>query len=85
MAHYVGLKDLIERWVYTRQGVHKLLRRADFPKPDFTVNAGKTPVWFLPDIKLFEKHHPELTSREAKLRKVAGYAAANFKKKARNA
>jgi hypothetical protein len=76
---YVGLQDLVKRWVYTRQGVHKLMRRADFPQPQFTINAGKTKVWYAPDIAGYEQRHPEVTSESAKARKVGGYARAILK------
>lgn len=74
--NYVGLQDLVRRWVYSRQGVHKLMRRADFPKPQFTINSGKTKVWYAPDIQLYEDRHPEVTSESLKARKVGGYARA---------
>ena len=53
----------------------------DFPEPQFTVNAGRTKVWYLPDIELYEKAHPELKSEDAKRRKVAGYAIALTRKR----
>lgn len=76
---YLGLQDLVRRWVYTRQGVHKLMRRADFPPAAFTVNAGKTKVWTAPDIESYEQRHPEVRSESAKARKVAGYARSILK------
>jgi hypothetical protein len=76
---YVGLQDLVKRWVYTRQGVHKLTRAADFPEPQFTINTGKTRVWYAPDIELYERRHPEVTSENLKARKVGGYARAILK------
>lgn len=72
---YVGILDLIDRWKhYTPRGIRKLVKHADFPKPEFTVNHGKDAVWFLPEIELFEVTRPELKSNVAKRRKVAGFA-----------
>lgn len=77
--NYVGLQDLVKRWVYSRQGVHKLMRHPDFPKPQFTINAGKTKVWYAPDIQHYEERHPEVKSETLKARKVGGYARAILK------
>jgi predicted DNA-binding transcriptional regulator AlpA len=79
---YLGFRDLLKRWVYTRQGVYKLMDNADFPEPQFTINGGHTKVWHSTDIKSYEDKHPELTSEEKKRRKVAAYAGRNLKKKA---
>ena len=81
MVAYVGVKDLIRRWVYTPRGARKVIANRDFPAPEFSINRGKTKVWFLPDVAAFESTHPELTSEAAKDSKVRGYAIANLKKK----
>ena len=85
MAHYVGIDDLIHRWKqqadWTPQGARKVMHARDFPAPQFAVNRGKTPVWFLPDVAAFEQTHPELKSAAAKHDKVRGYAIANLKKR----
>ncbi len=73
---YVGLADLVERWVYSRQGVHGLARSRGFPAPAFTINKGRTKVWRLADIEAYEKTHPEVFSEEAKQRKIRWYARA---------
>ena len=31
-ANYLGLRDLLARWVYVRQGVYKIPRYRDFPR-----------------------------------------------------
>lgn len=77
---FLGVDDLIRRWVYTPQGARKITRTRDFPPPQFSINRGKTKVWFLPDVTAYERSHPELTSEEAKHNKVRGYAIANLKK-----
>ncbi len=73
---YCGTADIVERWVYTRQGIHKLIRTPDFPAPVFTINKGRTKVWLLADIAAFEKTHPEVSEAGAKDRKLAGYRRA---------
>lgn len=82
---YLGWTDLLARWTYTRRGLEKARAREDFPEPAFVVNRGRTPVWDHRDIETYETAHPEMTSAAAKRRKVAGYAAANLKKAAREA
>lgn len=77
---YMTLADLVRRWVYTRRGVQKLIRRGGFPEPALIVNGSRTKLWHTADIAAFETSHPELTSEEAKHRKVRGYAIANLKK-----
>ena len=85
MAYY-GMADLVKGgragWIYTRRGLEKMMRRDDFPKPQFTINGGHTKVWHSADIKTYERSHPELTSEEKKRRKVAAYAGRNLRKKA---
>lgn len=76
---YLGLQDLEKRWVYTRQGVHKLSRADDFPKPSFTINDGKTKVWVLADVEAYEKDRPELRSEARKILKMKGFARARRK------
>jgi hypothetical protein len=56
--HLVGVTDLAERWSYTRQGVHKLAARPDFPAPLGAVNGGRIRVWSLADIEAFERDRP---------------------------
>lgn len=70
---YLGFRDLLKRWVYTRQGLYKLLGTEDFPSPAFTINAGRTKVWELGPVEAFEKKHPEVLSEEAKRRKTDGF------------
>lgn len=70
---YVGFRDLLARWVYTRQGLYKFMSRDDFPAPAFTINGGHTKVWELTAIKAYEKLYPELTDDGAKRFKTTGY------------
>lgn len=73
---YFGLADLADRWRYTRQGVHVLAKRPDFPRPVFTINRGRVRVWARADIEAYERGKPWLGDEEAKRRKVVGYARA---------
>jgi hypothetical protein len=66
----------VKRWIYTPRGVRKLTQSANFPPPTFTINAGRTKVWHMADIRAFEARHPEVTSEDAKRRKVVGFALA---------
>lgn len=72
----VGIADLEDRWVYTRQGIHKISRSTDFPKPAAIINRGRVRMWHLFDIENFEKSHPEVTDDIAKKNKIIGYARA---------
>ncbi len=76
---YLGFSDLVYRWVYTRQGVHQLLRSPDFPAPTFIINRGRTKIWRLDDIEAYEQKHPEVTDDDLKRDKVRGYARAVMK------
>lgn len=70
---YLGVSDLVARWVYTRGGVHVLLKNKAFPAPCFIINKGRTKVFLLADIEAYEKNHPELFDDEIKRRKQNGY------------
>lgn len=70
---FVGIADLVSRWGYTRQGVHLLAKRDDFPAPAFTINGGRTKVWRTSDVAAWERDKPELHSEAAKVHKVKGY------------
>ena len=80
---YLGFTDILHRWVYTRRGLEKLAARKGFPAPAFSINGGRNRVWDEWDIQLYETCHPEVLDEAEKHRKVAGYAAATLKKKAR--
>ncbi len=77
---FVGIADLVVRWNYTRQGVHKLVRLPDFPQPHATINRGRTKIWLLSDLEQFEADHPEVTSETAKQSKIVGCYLASLKK-----
>lgn len=81
MTAYLSVADLVKRWIYTRQGVHKLTRSEGFPEPE--IIAGRIKLWYAADIAAYEATHPEVTSEDAKHNKVkrAGYAARMGKRK----
>lgn len=70
---YLGFRDLVTRWKYTRQGVYKLMQLEDFPAPALTINQGRTKVWRRVDVLAFEEDRPELGSETMKLRKQVGF------------
>ena len=76
---YCGIADIVERWIYTRQGVRRFTQHPAFPAPVFAINKGRTKVWRLADIEAFEKEHPEVLDEGAKERKQKGYARAILK------
>lgn len=51
----LGKVDLLERWTYTRQGVHKVLTKKDFPEPWVSADFGRTVAWRICDIEKYEK------------------------------
>ena len=73
---YLGFRDLLKRWVYTRQGLYKIMRNSDFPAPAFTINQGRTKVWRIPEIRAYEILHPEVMDEYSKQRKMIGYGRA---------
>ena len=63
----LGIKDLVKRWNYTRQGIHQKQKQdSDFPKPIAKINAGRTQVFLLKDIVKYETKHRELTEERYK-------------------
>lgn len=70
-----GRKDLFNRWVYTRQGVHKLTTGNDFPAPYLVVNGGRLLAWRDWDIMTYEDSRPELQNVDAKLAKTRSKAS----------
>jgi hypothetical protein len=69
---YFGVADLAARWRYTRQGIHKLIRRPDFPPPVFTINLDRVKIWARADIEFYERDRPELGNETAKRQKIVG-------------
>lgn len=69
----LGMADIVDRWVYSKQGVHKLARLKSFPSPWAAVNLGRTKLWRLEDIEAFEKLNPVVLSDSQKRQKMIGY------------
>jgi hypothetical protein len=78
-VEFLGIADFVSRWKYTRQGVHKVVASAGFPKPAFAVNNDRTKVWALQDVRRYETLHPELTSLSYKTQKQVGFFRAKMK------
>ena len=77
----LSITDLVHRWIYTRQGVWKLRKRDDFPRP-VPGQPPRAPRWREADIEAYEKDRPELKNERLKRRKVASFARCYFKKQA---
>jgi len=75
----LSIADLVARWPYTRQGVHKLARNADFPAPVCTVSQGRVKLWELADIEAYEATHAEVQSEHFKQSKIYGFYKAVMK------
>lgn len=69
----LSVGDLEERWCYTRQGIHGLMKRPDFPAPAATVNRGRQKIWLAADIVSYETAHPEVLDESAKRFRQKGY------------
>ncbi|GBR20115.1 hypothetical protein [Acetobacter orientalis] len=66
----MALSDIVERWIYTKQGVLKLMRQdSSFPKEAATVCGGKVRLWMSADIEDYERDKPWLKSLDAKNRR----------------
>jgi len=63
----LGIKDLEQRWKYTRQGIHKKQQNDEkFPKPVGIINQGRNKVFLEKDIINYESKHRELTEENYK-------------------
>ena len=61
-------EDLKERWeMNSRQSVHQVATRPDFPAPILTFNHGKTLLYLETEIQIFEVNHPWLITMSARL------------------
>ena len=61
-------EDLKERWeMNSRQSVHQVATRPDFPAPILTFNHGKTLLYLETEIQIFEVTHPWLITMSARL------------------
>lgn len=65
----LALADIQERWNYTKSGIHKLLKREDFPKPIAKVCKGRIKIYLKEDIEKYEKGKEWLFDDEQKKRR----------------
>lgn len=73
MPNFLALPDLCERWNYTKSGVHKLVKRDDFPKPFAIVNRGKMRIYAEETIVDYERDKPWLFDENQKFRRQILY------------
>src|SRR5262249_2011456 len=72
MDERITLAEILQRWVYTREGIRKLrLRDPEFPEPVVKRPRNRGNGWRLLDIESYEKRRPELLSEQEKHHKVA--------------
>jgi len=65
----LGIKDLVKRWNYKRQGIHQKQKQdSNFPEPIAKINEGRIQVFLLKDIIKYENKHKELTDLNYKQR-----------------
>jgi hypothetical protein len=62
----LSITDLCDRWIYTKAGIHKLVRKEDFPKPFGLVSRKKVKIFKEEDIKIYEHNKPWLFNQELK-------------------
>lgn len=65
----LSVSDLSARWIYTRAGIHKLLKTNDFPLPISIVNQGKIKLFDIKDIEAYEQNKPWLFNKEEKIKR----------------
>lgn len=62
----LSITDLCDRWIYTKAGIHKLVRTEDFQHPVGLVSRGKVRIFKEEDIKIYEHNKPWLFNQELK-------------------
>lgn len=65
----LSFADLQARWGYTRAGVHKLAKAADFPMPFALVSNGRIKLFREADIQSYEQDKPWLKDERQKLQR----------------
>ena len=65
----LSIADLSDRWVYSKAGIHKLVKTENFPKPLAIVSRGKVRVFKEEDIEAYESGKPWLFDQEIKRRR----------------
>ena len=65
----LSIADLCARWVYSKAGIHNLVRTDQFPEPCAIVSKGKVRIFQEEDIEVYEKDKPWLFNQEMKMRR----------------
>lgn len=59
LPHLLTRDDLKKRWeMNSRQSVHQVASKLDFPAPVYTFNQGKTLLYLETEIQIYEINHP---------------------------
>lgn len=83
MPKFLALPDLCDRWKYTKSGIHKLVKREDFPEPFAIVNRGKMRIYAEEMIADYEKDKPWLFDENQKRRRQVLYCKLQQTKEAK--
>ncbi len=68
LPQLLSREDLKTRWqMNSRQSVHQVASKPDFPQPVFAFNHGKTPLYLATEIQIFEINHPWVITPGARL------------------
>ena len=68
LPQLLSREDLKIRWqMNSRQSVHQVASKPDFPQPVFAFNHGKTPLYLATEIQVFEINHPWVITPGARL------------------
>ncbi|MGA3561400.1 hypothetical protein ACE5SX_17955, partial [Lactiplantibacillus plantarum] len=66
LPQLLSREDLKIRWqMNSRQSVHQVASKSDFPQPVFAFNHGKTPLYLDSEIQIFEINHPRVLTPSA--------------------
>lgn len=76
----LSFTDLQARWGYTRAGVHKLAKAADFPMPFALVSNGKMKLFREADIVAYEQDKPWLFDERQKRQRQRLFGLLNLAK-----
>lgn len=65
LPELLSREDLKIRWqMNSRQSVHNIASKNDFPQPILVFNHGKTPLYLATEIKIYEINHPWIITPE---------------------
>ena len=63
LPHLLTRDDLKKRWeMNSRQSVHQVASKLDFPAPVYTFNQGKTLLYLETEVQIYEINHPWIIS-----------------------